>query len=299
MARQLLVIGRQGQLASALAHAADGLAAFDVECVGRPQVDLARPDSIAAVIDRVQPDLILNAGAYTNVDAAESEPELCHAVNATGAGHLARAAEAHRLALIHISTDCVFDGQAAHAYRETDPARPLSAYGVSKLAGEDAVREIATRSLVVRVSWVFSRFGASFPRTMLALARTRDTLRVVSDQFGCPTHAEDLAGGLLQMADAALASNFDGWGLYHLAGRGDTDRASMARAIFAQSRLLDGPQARVEPVLTSDYGAPANRPLNARLDSMRAEETFGVRLPEWQARLDDCVRELLTSEASE
>jgi dTDP-4-dehydrorhamnose reductase len=292
MTHRILVTGRRGQLAGAIA-AADP-SGLDVQVIGRPDLDLTDPASIDAVLDKMQPDLIVNTAAYTDVDGAEREPDACRAVNADGARDLAEAARQRGLALMHISTDCVFDGRSDHAYREIDGPSPLSVYGASKLAGEEAVCQLVPRHLVIRVSWVFSRFGSSFPEAMLRLARERDSVSVVSDQRGCPTHAEDLAAGLLEMAAQALRPGFGDWGLYHLAGSGQTDRASMAAAIFADSAGFGGPSARVRPVLTADYGAPANRPLNARLDSGKVADRFGVELPHWRRRLRECVRELVT-----
>ncbi len=291
MTDRILVTGKRGQLASAIANVQSSDA--EVHCIGRPDLNLTSPASIEAVLEDVQPHLILNTAAYTNVDGAEREPDACFAVNANGVGHLAEAVARRGLALIHISTDCVFDGEAERAYRENDRPRPLSVYGASKLAGEEAVCKQVPRHLVIRVSWVFSRFGSTFPRTMLRLAQEKDFLSVVCDQTGCPTHAEDLAAGLLRISAMSLRPGFCDWGLYHLAGTGETDRASMATAIFDDSINFGGPAAQVEPVLTADYHTPANRPLNARLDSGKIAEVFGVQLPHWRKRLRECVRELV------
>lgn len=291
MANRVLVTGKRGQLATAIANERPG--DLDIHCVGRPELDLTSPASIDAVLDDVKPQLVLNTAAYTNVDGAEKAAEHCFDVNANGVAHLARAAARRGMVLVHISTDCVFDGTGEHAYREDDIARPLSVYGASKLAGEEAVGEFVSHHLIIRVSWVFSRFGSSFPRTMLRLAKENEHLSVVCDQTGCPTHAQDLAAGLLSISAAALRPGFAEWGVYHLAGTGETDRASMATAIFDDSRSFGGPTARVEPVETAAYHTPARRPLNARLDSGKAADVFGVRLPHWRQRLRDCVRELV------
>lgn len=292
-ARRLLVVGRSGQVAQALAAVA-GTTDAELICLGRPDLDLMRPERLAGTIEALAPDAILNAAAYTSVDKAESEPEAAFALNEAGPVALAEAARAVGAPLIHLSTDCVFDGRAPHRYTPADEPAPLGVYGRSKLAGEHAIAGPGV--LIVRVSWIFSRFGSNFVRTMLDLARQRDELRVVCDQQGCPTQAEDLARGLIEMALQASAPDFTAWGTYHLAGAGEIDRALMAQIIFAESRALGGPGARVIPVATADYPTPAQRPLNARLDSGAVKDTFGVALPDWRDRIGATVAQLLDQE---
>ena len=292
-AHRILVAGRSGQLAQALAAGAAS-AGLRLETFGRPGFDLASPEAMSETVARFRPGMVINAAAYTDVDGAEKNTEEARQINEAGAGHLARIAKARNIPIMHISTDCVFDGSSPDPYTETDMPRPLGAYGRSKLAGELAVAATNPRHLIVRVSWVFSPYGRTFVRTMLDLADTRDEVTVVSDQIGYPTHADDLAGGLLSMARHCLTlPDFDAWGIYHLAGPGETDRARMAEAVFADSHAYGGPVATVKPVLTSDYPTPARRPLNARLGSDKAGHVFGLRLPHWRARLTDCVRALL------
>ncbi|MBY9066797.1 dTDP-4-dehydrorhamnose reductase [Hyphomonas sp. WL0036] len=289
---QILVIGRQGQLAQALLATGRD----DLVCVGRPEADLANPDALAALISRYQPRLVLNAGGFTKVDLAESQEAEAFALNEAGPAALARLCQAAAIPLIHISTDCVFDGQKAAPYDAGDMARPLSVYGRSKLAGEQAVAQLCTAHLVVRVSWVFSEYADNFVRTMLKLAAGRDEITVVNDQIGYPTYCPDLAAGLLLMADQVLQPGFDQWGVYHLAGRQEIDRAAMAEAIFAESRVQGGPSAWVKGVATSDYPTPAARPMNARLDSRKVAEVFGVSLNDWNIGLKRAVGVLLGDE---
>ncbi|MBA3067796.1 MAG: dTDP-4-dehydrorhamnose reductase [Hyphomonas sp.] len=287
----ILVIGKQGQLALCLGAAGHK----DVVCLGRPEVDLADETLLARVLNMVTPKIVINAGAYTSVDGAESDAENAFALNRAGPAALARLCAARGIPLIHISTDCVFDGEKAGPYEPDDEARPLSVYGESKWQGEEAVRQLCPQHLIVRVSWVFSEYAHNFVRTLLHLARTRDELTVVEDQVGYPTYCPDIAEGLLTMAAAAVQPGFAAWGTYHLAGMDETDRASMADAIFAASRHLGGPSARVIGVPTSDYPTPAKRPLNARLASTTTFLTFGIRLPDWKTRLEHSVR-VLTSD---
>lgn len=281
----ILVIGRSGQVAQAIAHIGNDA----VHCAGRDEADLLNPQSLAQALDRHGPSIVLNTGAYTSVDGAESEPDLCRALNVDGPASLARLCAERELPLIHLSTDCVFDGKKDAPYTPGDTPLPLCVYGQSKLDGEVAVQDIAARSLIVRVSWIFSRFGGNFVRTMLKLALSRDEVMVVDDQVGCPTHAPDLASALIDMARQAVRDEFDAWGVYHLAGAGMTDRASMARRIFEVSRRIGGPTADIVPVPTSAYPTPARRPLNARLDMSETTRVFGVSLPDWKDGLEQAV----------
>ncbi|OZB13044.1 MAG: dTDP-4-dehydrorhamnose reductase [Hyphomonas sp. 34-62-18] len=288
-AAPILVIGRQGQLALSLAS----LRRPDVVCMGRPECDLADPAKLADLVARVSPRLVLNAGGFTKVDQAESQAEEAYALNRDGPAALARICASAGIPLIHVSTDCVFDGRKPAPYTPEEIPSPLSVYGRSKLEGEEAVAIHCRQHLVVRVSWVFSEHADNFVRTMLKLARQRETISVVSDQTGYPTYCPDLAAGLLAMAEQVLAPGFDAWGTYHLAGREEIDRASMAEAIFSESRALGGPSAQIVPILTRDYPTPAERPLNARLDSAKAFDTFGLRLQDWRIGLQKSVRVLV------
>ena len=232
----ILVIGRQGQLAQSLAAAGRA----DVVCVGRPEADLTDTRGLTRLLRDVNPKIILNAAAYTSVDGAEAEEDAPTAINRDGPAHLAWYCKSSGIPLIHISTDMVFDGSKAGPYVPEDAACPIGAYGLSKWQGEEVVRQLWDRHLIVRVSWVFSEYAHNFVRTMLTLARTRGEVTVVNDQVGYPTYCPDLAAGLLKMADAALQPDFAGWGTYHLAGTEATDRASMAEAIFAESAAMAG-----------------------------------------------------------
>jgi dTDP-4-dehydrorhamnose reductase len=286
---RILVIGRQGQTAQALASV--GGAA--VTCVGRPDVDLADPGSLGAIVRAHAPDVVINSAAYTAVDKAETEPDLARALNVDGPRALAEICAAAGIPLVHMSTDCVFDGALARPYRPGDAAAPLNVYGQSKLEGEHAVAAACARHLIVRVSWIFSPFASNFVRTMLSLAHTRAEVTVVNDQIGYPTHAPDLARGLLVMAAKASAPGFLKFGTYHLAGTGETDRSRMARDIFAQSAAAGGPFADVIGVATADYQTPARRALNARLDMSLTTAVFGVTLPDWRIGLGTTVPVLI------
>ena len=291
--RPILVAGRTGQLARALIDLA-------AECnvplvaVGRPQLDLADPASIERVATSIAPRAIINAAAYTAVDQAEAEPALAFAVNRDGAAQLAAAAARSRIPFVHLSTDYVFDGHKVSPYREDDPPAPLSVYGQSKLAGEEAVRETYPGSLVLRTSWVYSRHGHNFVRTMLHLAATRDVVRVVDDQHGAPTAAADLARAILDILTSPAAG--EAAGLYHVTAAGETTWHGFAAAIFAGWARRGCRVPALAAITTAEYPLPARRPMNSRLDCSKIERTFGVRLPHWEASLEACLDEIAASE---
>ncbi|MFH1518451.1 MAG: dTDP-4-dehydrorhamnose reductase [Pseudomonadota bacterium] len=259
----------------------------------RPVLVIGRTGQVAQALDRQAPVSVINAGGFTLVDRAEAEPDEARRLNVDGPRALALACRERGVPLVHLSTDCVFDGHLPRPYRPDDATNPICTYGQTKLDGEHAVADVLAGHLIVRVSWVFSRFGHNFVRTMLSLASTRDEVSVVSDQVGCPTYAPALADTLLIMTQRIAEPGFGAWGTYHLAGQGDTDRASLARHIFAASARHGGPVARVNDVPTSAYPTPAARPLNARLDMTRTADVFGVSLPPWQDGLEATVPVLI------
>lgn len=294
----VLVIGRTGQLARSLTTAqAPGLT---VQTCGRPQLDLTRPDSLEAAVDAYHPALVVNAAAYTAVDAAETEPEAAFALNRDGAAHLARACAQRDIPLIQLSTDYVFDGQSAEPYRETDPPRPLGVYGASKLDGERAVTNAWAKSVVLRTAWVYSPFGKNFLKTMLNLARTRDRLNVVADQRGTPSYGPDLAAAILTIAGRLLERPSPAcFGVFHLTASGETHWAGFAREIFAQSAARGGPSAEVHPIPSASYPTPAQRPANSRLNCDKVDTVFGVRRRPWRAGVADCLAALHAAKADD
>jgi dTDP-4-dehydrorhamnose reductase len=265
-----LVTGAGGQLGRALLRRLGGAG------VGLPHAELPIEDAaaVARALDAHRPDRVVNAAAYTQVDRAESEPGIAFAANRDGAAHVARACAARGIRLVHLSTDYVFDGTRP-SWREDDPTGPLNVYGRSKLAGEQAVLDAHPGALVVRTSWLFSRDGANFVTTMLRLARQRPVLRVVADQRGCPTHADDLARALLAL---------EATGVVHFAGDGPTTWHGFATAIFAAARL----EVTIEPIATSDYPTPARRPMSSVLDTSRAR-ALGVVPAPWLDGLRACL----------
>ncbi len=293
---RLLVTGRDGQVAASLLEAGQGRDGAEVVAVGRPALDLARPDTVFDALAAVQPDIVVSAAAYTAVDQAEDEPDLAFAVNAVGAGKVAEAAARLGVPVIHLSTDYVFDGTGEGAYVETDATAPLGVYGASKLAGELAVAAANPRHLILRTAWVYSPFGRNFVKTMLRLAGDRDEINVVADQWGNPTSALDIADAILHAA-AMLRDDFDGYGIYHLAGSGETNWSGFARHVLATSRMQGGAHAGIRDIATSDYPTKAKRPANSRLSSAKFASAFGWEAPDWRQSAETVVHRLLTGEA--
>ncbi|WP_102957974.1 dTDP-4-dehydrorhamnose reductase [Mangrovicella endophytica] len=290
---RVLVTGTAGQVSQSL----QALSSPEIEivAVGRPRLDLADPASVAAAIEDVQPHAVVNAAAYTAVDKAESDETAAFAVNRDGAGAVAAAAAAGGIPIVHLSTDYVFPGDKTEPYQEADIVGPTSVYGRSKLAGEQAVAAANPAHVILRTAWVYSPYGANFVKTMLRLAADRDTVRVVADQQGTPTHAGDIAAAIaIVLQQIAADPQGSSWrGVFHMTGSGETSWAGFAEAIFAASRGLGGPSAVVQPITTAEYPTPARRPANSRLSNARFRSTFGHSLPDWQDGTRRCVAALL------
>jgi dTDP-4-dehydrorhamnose reductase len=284
---RVLITGQQGQLGAALAGELSHLGELLV--TGRWELDLSRPETIAPFLDAHAPELIINAAAYTQVDKAESEPDLVFAVNEAAPYELAKWAKKQGVRLIHYSTDYVFDGSGTHFWREDDPTGPLGVYGASKLAGEDAIAAIGGPSLILRTSWVYSAAGPCFLTTMLKLGAERPALSIVNDQIGAPTSANWLAAMTAQILAAGNDAFDDAPQRYHIAPAGTCSWYDFADAIFANARNA-GLRLAVEtltPIPSKDYPTPAQRPLNSRLDTTKFATRFGVKIPNWRSLLDD------------
>ena len=277
----ILVTGGAGQVATELAARGEGR----LTVVGRPEFDFDQPDTITAVFDRVKPSLVVNAAAWTAVDAAEKEVDAAYRANRDGPAALARLCARDGVPLIHISTDYVFDGSKDAPYTEDDATGPTGVYGASKLAGEQAVLDSGAKAAVLRTAWVYNATGKNFVRTMLAVAQKTDTLRVVGDQHGCPTHAGDLADAILAVAAKMTAWDASYAGVFHAAGTGSTSWHGFARAIFAEAARHGRPEPTVSAITTAEYPTPAKRPANSRLDCTKLDRIFGVKLPAWQPSL--------------
>jgi dTDP-4-dehydrorhamnose reductase len=293
MSIRIAVTGRHGQLARALTEAGPQLG-VTVLPLGRPELDLAAPETIGATLNAAVPHIVVNAAAYTAVDQAEQEPEKANAINATGAAAVAAAAHALGVPVIHLSTDYVFDGLKSAPYHERDEVAPAGVYGASKLAGERAVAAIAFDHVILRTAWVYAPYGKNFVRTMLGLAQTRDEVRVVSDQLGCPTYAPDIAAAIIAVVRELVNKPDDPQlrGVFNLAGSGETTWADFAAAIFS---FLAGKGMRtpvLTPIASADYPTAARRPPNSRLDCGKLARVYGIKLPVWRSSLSDCLERL-------
>ena len=327
--RSILVTGGAGQLATAL----QGEGGAAVRRVGRPEFDFDRPETLAAVFAAARPALLVNAAAWTAVDAAEADPDAAGRANRDGPAMLAALCADAGIPMIHVSTDYVFDGLKGAPYVETDPTSPTGVYGRTKLEGEQAVLAACPRAVVLRTSWVYSAVGKNFVRTMLGAALKVPRLRVVGDQRGCPTAARDLAVAILAIApqvagagpgrlatrgadgSGIMASDEygtgvrdghgrrgqdgsgtqvpDRYGIFHACGTGDTTWHGLALSVFEAAARHGHPVPAVDAITTAEWPTPARRPPDSRLECGKLAATFGVRLPDWRTSLARTVDELL------
>jgi dTDP-4-dehydrorhamnose reductase len=285
---RILVTGRDGQVARSLAEVASGHDDLEIVFAARPQLDLAKPETIAAALDRAKPDIVVSAAAYTAVDQAEDDVELAYTINMQGSGEVARSAAALSIPVIHISTDYVFDGLTLRPYREDDTPGPLNVYGASKLGGEQMVRVMNPRHVILRTAWVYSSFGRNFVKTMLRLAGERQELGVVDDQHGNPTSASDIAQAIIHIARRLSADGKDcPWGIFHLAGTGDASWSELADFVLKESAARGGPSMTIRPIMTADYPTRAKRPPDTRLSIEILDATSGCHAP---PRCNPCRR---------
>lgn len=290
---RIMVTGKTGQLVRALGERAVAEDAT-ILTLGRPEFDLAEPSGLPAILRDIHPDVVVSAAAYTAVDRAEDDAATAFAVNADGPAALARACAGLGIALIHLSTDYVFDGYKAAPYLEDDPTAPLGVYGKSKLAGEQAVRAELANHAILRTAWVYSPFGHNFAKTMLRLAGSQPTVRVVADQIGTPTAAHELADAVLAVArNLVRSADSKLRGTFHAVNAGVATWADFAEEIFAQSAHLGGPSSKVERISTAEYRTPVARPKNSCLDAHKLYDVHGVKLPDWREPVAAVVCRLL------
>ncbi|MGJ5675550.1 MAG: dTDP-4-dehydrorhamnose reductase [Nostochopsis sp.] len=292
MNKLILLIGSNGQVGQELQQS---LSTYpNVISVARPTVDFAQPDTIWNVIREKQPQIIINAAAYTAVDKAETEPEFAKLINATALKILAQEAKKQQAFLIHISTDYVFDGKNYHPYQEGDQTNPLSIYGQTKLAGEEAIRQTYNHHLILRTAWVYGTFGKSnFVKTMLRLGEEREEIRVVADQIGSPTWARDIAETIAQLIPLL---NPEIAGTYHYTNSGVASWYDFAVAIFEEAQQLGFPLKiqRVVPITTPEYPTPAHRPSYSVLACTKIANILGNHAPHWRQRLRKMLKELVS-----
>jgi dTDP-4-dehydrorhamnose reductase len=282
----LSILGGRGQVGAALAERSrrDGV---PVKVAGRAECDIADRAAVAAAV--ADSGCVVNCAAYTAVDRAEGDAQAAHRVNALGARNVAGACAAAGIPLVHLSTDYVFDGVGERPLREDDPARPVNVYGATKLAGENAVRECAHSHIILRTSWIFSARGQNFLKTVLRIAQSERRLRIVDDQVGGPTPADDVARAILVIVGAAARTGFADWGTYHFCGAPPVSRCGFAR------HILVGTGVETVPVSSRELPRPARRPSNSVLDCSRILSVFGIEQPDWRLAIGAVRDELMRS----
>ncbi|MGB3535201.1 MAG: dTDP-4-dehydrorhamnose reductase [Microcoleaceae cyanobacterium] len=293
---QILLTGKDGQLGEELYPLLSSIA--DVVAVGRDTCDLADPEAIRQVVDKTQPDIIVNAAAYTAVDKAESEPDLAMAINGKAPGILATQAQKLGATLIHVSTDYVFNGKKNTPYLETDETQPLGLYGQSKLAGEQAILASNANAVIIRTAWVYGAGGkGNFVKTMLRLAGQREELGVVVDQVGGPTWTGDLAKAIVELIPRL---NSETYGIYHYTNSGVTSWYDFAVAIFEEAKILGIPLKiqHCKPITTDQYPTPASRPAYSVLSNRKISEVLGYHPPHWRQGLREMLKQLLAKSSS-
>ncbi len=282
---KFLITGAKGQVGHCLTEQLTGKA--DILAVDRDELDITDRDAVFNVVKTFKPDVIINAAAHTAVDRAESEVELSEAINVKGPQYLAEAANEIGAVILHISTDYVFEGTGTGEYKEGDQTNPQGVYGRTKLEGEIVVQQANSRSIILRPAWVFGEHGHNFVKTMLRLAKDRDSLGIVGDQFGGPTYAGDIAKALIEIANQILAGKENAFGVYHFTGKPYVSWYEFAKAIFAEAELQNilEKSPLVNRIATSDYPTPAKRPANSRLDLTKIKQVFNIEPSDWQAAL--------------
>lgn len=308
---RILLTGKDGQLGFELHRQLSALGT--VFAAGRKECDLSRPDDIRTLIDSARPDIIVNAAAYTMVDRAETERDLAYAVNAAAPEVMAREAERRDALLVHYSTDYVFDGKKPAPYVENDATAPLSVYGKTKLAGENAILASGCRHVILRTSWVYGIHGNNFLKTVLRLAAEREQLSMVADQIGAPTSVAlvaDVSMQILRRHIASCISPFNAlqghhepepmqFGLYHLTAAGQTSWHGYAQLVVDLGREMKMPLRlranAIRPIASSEYPAPVPRPLNSVLNTDKLRASFGISLPPWQDGVHDVLKQMVKS----
>lgn len=292
---KILLIGAKGQLGT------------ELEIIGKiqnhticgtdlPEFNITDIENISTTVDDFRPNLIINASAYTQVDKSESERDLAFAVNQTGPANLSKICQEKNIPLIHISTDYVFDGEKGVAYTENDPVSPIGVYGLSKEAGEVEIRKYLKHHIIIRTSWLYGFYGNNFVKTMLRLGKEREIIKVVSDQKGSPTCAEDLANAIYQVARHVEKGKDDIWGTYHYCNQGIISWYDFSQKIFEIADKFDAFSIKeVRPIPTAEYPTPAKRPAYSALDCGKFEKTFDISLIPWEESLKRTIEKILGS----
>ncbi len=290
---KILITGAQGQVGKELVSIANQRG-FDVIAAGQTELDITQLKNIESYVEVLQPDLVINAAAYTAVNKAEEEQDITYAINRDGTANLAAVSKEKNIPLLHISTDYVFDGTKSEAYSENDAVSPLGIYGISKWQGEETIRQTLPEHIILRVAWVFGAQGNNFVKTMLRLAKDRDELSVVADQFGRPSPAKDIAKTLIILAEQYQKEKTLEWGTYHYCGDEKVSWCGFAKEILKQAKEqgLIEKDIKVNAITTAEYQDPTKRPANSMLDCEKIKNTFGIEMPSWKESLNQVLTEL-------
>lgn len=288
---KVLITGANGQVGSELVAIAH-LKGISCLAYDSKQLDITDAVAVDAVIKSQRPDVVINAAAYTAVDRAESEKNDAFSVNSNGVENLARSCQSSDIPLLHISTDFVFDGEKDGVYKEDDQTNPLSVYGASKLAGEEALRKVWEKHIILRTSWVYSARGNNFVNTMLRLMHERDQLQVVNDQWGCPTSAKSIATTLLKIAQSVVKESFVNWGTYHFCSSERTNWYEFANRILTITRERKSLEVSITPISSEQWLSAAVRPKNSVLSNSKIERTFGIEVGSWHGELHSVISSL-------
>ncbi|ODS13132.1 dTDP-4-dehydrorhamnose reductase [Pseudoalteromonas tetraodonis] len=284
---KVLITGKNGQVGNCLVSQLSNMPEINFLALSREELDITNAQQVSKIVSKYNPSVIINAAAYTAVDKAESETELANAINNLGPKNLAKAAEQINAAIIHISTDYVYAGDKEGLYTEADEVNPQSVYGQTKLAGEQSVVHECTAHIILRTAWVFSEFGGNFVKTMLRLAQTRDTLGVVSDQYGGPTYAGDVAKAIINIVQQ-IEQGSTKFGIYNYSGYPHVSWHEFAKEIFTKAlsqKEVDKP-VTINAILTSEYPTSAKRPANSKLDCNKIKTDFSIQPSDWKAALN-------------
>ena len=290
---RILITGAQGQVGKELVSIANQRG-FDVIAAGQTELDITQLKKIESYVEVHQPDIVINAAAYTAVNKAEEEQDITYAINRDGAANLAAVSKEKNIPLLHISTDYVFDGTKSEAYSENDAVSPLGIYGISKWQGEETIRQTLPEHIILRVAWVFGEQGNNFVKTMLRLAKDRDELSVVEDQFGGPSPSKDIAKTLIILAEQYQKEKTLEWGTYHYCGDEKVSWCGFAKEILKQAKEqgLIEKDIKVNAITTAEYQDPTKRPANSVLDCEKIKNTFGIEMPSWKESLNQVLTEL-------
>jgi len=293
---KLLIIGSKGQLGSELVIECKRND-FSFLALDLPEFNITDSPQVKKTLADFMPSIVINASAYTNVDMAETEPKMAYTVNSDGPANLAVSCDKNRIPIIHISTDYVFDGSKGQPYAESDPVSPLGIYGKSKEKGESKLRSVLKQHIILRTSWLYSAYGNNFVKTMLKLGKEKEIIKVVSDQYGCPTCAADLAEAVVDISKQ-ITQNFKiAWGTYHYCGLGITTWHEFAKAIFEiASQYQNYKVSSVEAITTAQYPTKTKRPAFSALDCGLFKKHFGINIKPWQESLEKTIERILNIE---